>query len=687
MKKIKLIACSLILIMFFINIMPIVSFANNLDNEINMVKDSLDSFSNSNTTINENNDSEKNVEEDNLLIDNKGNKNVINHEAQNNEEKTNEELSKNVEEDKVIETKNINDAVEENINVLQENVNIVNSVNVNSEIKEDLQKSEETIEKNTKELTEKKENNIKYVEESIEEKTEENIGENTDENIGENIQENENENEENGEEENVIIPKLEYTTHVQNIGWTNKVGENEISGTTGRSKNVEAITINFKEKINSEANIKYKTHVQDIGWQTWKQNGEIAGTTGKSKRIEAIQIKLENIEGYSIEYRVHISGIGWQKWKNNGQMAGTVGQSRGIEAIQIRIIPSGQEIYEPEISYATHVQDIGWQNEKSEGLLSGTSGQAKRLEAIKINMQNMSQGAKIKYQVHIQDYGWQGWKQNGEIAGTSGQSKRLEAIRIILEGLEGYTVEYQVHIQDYGWSAWMIDGEMAGTAGKAKRLEAIRIRIVPKYYKTQKGIDVSEFNGQINWNEVKKSGIDFAMVRCAYRGYGTGRIVEDSLCRSNITGAIESGVKVGLYFFSQAISVDEGIEEANFALNIARNYNITYPIVIDSEWSSAPNNSGRADGLNKTDRTNIIEAFCNQILNNGYTPMIYASRNWFYDNLQYDKLAKFKIWLAHYTGSSEKKSDFKYDYDMWQYTSSGLVSGINGSVDMDIEYK
>ena len=679
MKKIRLIACSLILIMFFINIMLIISFANNLDNEINMVKYSLDSFSNSNTTINENNDSEKNVEEDNLLINNKENKKIINYETQSNQEKINEELSKNVEEDKIIETKNINDDVKENINVLQENVNIVNSVNVNSKIKEDLQKSEETIEKNTKKLTVKKEDNNTYVEENIEKKTEENIGDN--------IQEDENENEENGEEENVIIPKVEYTTHVQDIGWTNKVGENEISGTTGMSKNVEAITISFQEKINSEANIKYKTHVQDIGWQSWKQNGEMAGTTGISKRIEAIQIKLENIEGYSIEYRVHISGIGWQKWKNNGQMAGTVGESRAIEAIQIRIIPSGQEIYEPEISYVAHVQDIGWQNEKSEGLLSGTEGQAKRLEAIKINIPNILQGAKIKYQVHIQDYGWQGWKQNGEMAGTTGLSKRVEAIKIVLEGLDDFTVEYQVHIQDYGWSEWMIDGEMAGTTGQSKRLEAIRIKIVPKYYKTRKGIDVSEFNGQINWNEVKNSGIDFAIIRCAYRGYGTGRIVEDSLCRSNITGALENGVKVGLYFFSQAISVNEGVEEANFALNIAKNYNISYPIVIDSELSGAYNNSGRADNLNKEERTNIIEAFCNQISNNGYTPMIYASRNWFYENLEYDRLSKFKIWLAHYTGSSEKKSDFKYDYNMWQYTSSGLVSGINGSVDMDIEYK
>ncbi len=177
------------------------------------------------------------------------------------------------------------------------------------------------------------------------------------------------------------------------------------------------------------------------------------------------------------------------------------------------------------------------------------------------------------------------------------------------------------------------------------------------------------------------------MIRCGYRGYRTGRIVEDAKFRKNITGALSNGIKVGLYFFSQAVSIAEGIEEANYVTNIARQYNITYPIAIDSEISGADNRDGRADGLDQALRTNVAVAFCNQVKNNGYIPMVYASRNWLYNNLEVNRLAPYETWLAHYTGSSNQKSDYKYSYTMWQYTSSGLVSGISTSVDLNEGYK
>ena len=486
--------------------------------------------------------------------------------------------------------------------------------------------------------------------------------------------------------EETIEPRVEYQAHVQNIGWQNFVGENGIAGTTGRSLGMEALRINANG-LGEQVNIKYQAHVQDIGWQNWVSNGAVTGTTGQTKRMEAIKIVLENTNDYSIEYRAHISGYGWQKWRKNGEIAGTTGQARKIEAIQIRIIYKGTETIEPELSYKSHVQNIGWQNYITEGFISGTEGQAKRVEAMQINLTGISSNARVLYRTHVQDIGWQNWTSNNGIAGTTGLGKRIEAIQIKLEGLDQYTVEYKVHIQDYGWSGWMIDGETAGTTGKAKRIEAIQIRMVPKYYRQYYGIDVSSHNGEINWQAVKNSGVQFAMIRCGYRGYRSGAIVQDTKFEYNINNALAVGIKVGIYFFSQAITTEEAIEEANFSVNMARRYNITYPIAIDSESSGAENNDGRADGINPYVRTNVLATFCNQVRNSGYVPMIYASRDWFYNRLQVDRLSNYETWLAHYTGSPNIKSNYKYNYTMWQYTSSGSLSGISGRVDLNVGYK
>lgn len=483
-------------------------------------------------------------------------------------------------------------------------------------------------------------------------------------------------------------PHVEYKSHVQNIGWQSNVSENMISGTEGKSYRVEAFKVKLINNDKENLDIEYQAHIQNIGWQGWKKSGEISGTEGKSLRIEAIRMKVKGNDEYSIEYRVHVQNKGWLKWRNDGEVAGTTGESLRIEAIQIRIVKKEKRQIDPEINYRSHVQNIGWQSKKGEGYISGTEGKGLRDEAISIDFRQNNSNWKVLYRAHVENIGWQGWKSNGQVAGTEGKGLRIEAIQIKLENLENYTVEYQVHIQDYGWSSWMIDGETAGTTGKAKRIEAIRIRIVPKYYRSYKGIDVSEFNGQINWKQVKDSGVQFAMIRCAYRGYRTGKIVKDNQFEYNIQNASAAGIKVGIYFFSQAVSISEAVEEANYAVNLARKYNcITYPIAIDTEASGAEKNDGRADGINAALRTNIMAAFCNQVQSSGYTPMIYASRNWFYNNLEVNRLLSYKTWLAHYTGNINRKSDYIYGYSMWQYTSSGSVPGIAGRVDMNMGYE
>ena len=196
---------------------------------------------------------------------------------------------------------------------------------------------------------------------------------------------------------------------------------------------------------------------------------------------------------------------------------------------------------------------------------------------------------------------------------------------------------------------------------------------------------MSEWNGDIDWNAVKNSGIHFAMIRCGYRGYGTGKIVRDAKFDRNIQGALNAGIKVGLYFFTQATNEWEAVEEANYVLSLARNYNITYPLAIDTEISNK-NANGRADYLDVTTRTNVMIGFCNTIRSAGYTPMVYASRNWFYERLDAPRLFQFDTWLAHYTGSEHIQSNYIYNYKIWQYSDFGTVNGINGLVDLNISY-
>ncbi len=203
------------------------------------------------------------------------------------------------------------------------------------------------------------------------------------------------------------------------------------------------------------------------------------------------------------------------------------------------------------------------------------------------------------------------------------------------------------------------------------------------------GIDVSEFNGLINWEYVKRSGIDYAMIRVGYRGYRTGAFAEDRYFRQNVIGAKKVGLKIGIYIYTQAVNEQEAIEEANWTINklkeIGYENQIDYPIAIDTE-NSGGNPPGRADGLDIDTRTRVCAAFCNTIQANGYRPMIYASRNWFYNKLNVNQLNQYNIWLAHYTNSPNSKSDYKYHYEMWQYTDFGQVMGIPTNVDMNICY-
>ncbi|MDL2215824.1 hypothetical protein LJB77_02040 [Ruminococcaceae bacterium OttesenSCG-928-N02] len=194
------------------------------------------------------------------------------------------------------------------------------------------------------------------------------------------------------------------------------------------------------------------------------------------------------------------------------------------------------------------------------------------------------------------------------------------------------------------------------------------------------GIDVSKYQLTIDWQAVRASGITFVFIRCGYRGYGSGALVEDPYFRRNIQGATAAGLKVGVYFFSQAITTAEAVEEASMCLSLVRGYNLAYPIAFDTEHSGG--NPGRADSLSVGQRTQIAIAFCETVRAGGYTPCVYSGKYWLMYNLDASQLSSYKIWLAHYTA----QTDYKGRYDIWQYTSTGKVNGISGAVDMNISY-
>lgn len=193
-----------------------------------------------------------------------------------------------------------------------------------------------------------------------------------------------------------------------------------------------------------------------------------------------------------------------------------------------------------------------------------------------------------------------------------------------------------------------------------------------------RGIDVSKYQGNIDWGAVAASGINFAIIRVGYRGSVSGALVQDPNFKKNISGATKAGIKVGLYFFTQAVNEAEAVEEASMAMSLASGYKVTYPIFIDTESAS----SGRANGLSKSARTAVVKAFCQTVRNGGYKAGVYASKSWYANQLNASALNGYCIWVAQYNSSCT----YSGKYDMWQYSSKGSVSGIKGNVDMNISY-
>ncbi len=193
------------------------------------------------------------------------------------------------------------------------------------------------------------------------------------------------------------------------------------------------------------------------------------------------------------------------------------------------------------------------------------------------------------------------------------------------------------------------------------------------------GIDVSSYQGEIDWQAVADSGISFAVIRAGYRGYTEGVLMEDTYFHQNMQGALDAGLDVGVYIFSQAITEAEAIEEADMVLAMVEDYRLTLPIVFD--WENVSSSSARTNGISVQQLTDCAIAFCERVESRGYDSTVYFNQLLGYQYYDLAQLTDYGWWLADYNAVPA----FYYGgYQMWQYTSGGKVPGIKGSVDLDI---
>ncbi|MBD5497847.1 MAG: hypothetical protein HDR11_08800 [Lachnospiraceae bacterium] len=199
---------------------------------------------------------------------------------------------------------------------------------------------------------------------------------------------------------------------------------------------------------------------------------------------------------------------------------------------------------------------------------------------------------------------------------------------------------------------------------------------------SHKGIDVSRYQGNIDWNKVAAQGVEYVIIRVGIRGWGQeGTLVLDEKFEDNIKGASAAGLKVGVYFFSQAITDEEALEEADLVLEAIAGYDVSYPIVYDVEKTSEA--SGRMNQLSVEDRTRMAHIFIDRIKEAGYTPMIYANMEMWSVLINMAEFEDVDKWFAYY----DTDLYFPYEYAIWQYSDTGRIDGIGGDVDLNISFK
>jgi len=295
---------------------------------------------------------------------------------------------------------------------------------------------------------------------------------------------------------------LSIRSQVSNVGWEPTVTDGMSTGVSGTDKDIEALGIKM---VNPPASgsILYSAHVAGQGWQGYVKDDEVAGTIGQSRPMQAVRITLSGdlYSQYDVWYRGFVEGMGWLDWTNNNSPAGSVGASKSLQALEVRLLPKGSAslgnhtggLYNPlglptpsshTLAYNAHVSNIGWMSTVQDGQMAGTTGQAKALEAFRFDTTSLISGPlTIKCDYVSKGLGW--ITSSSTTCGTTGQGRPLRAIRLSLpdEYKANYTLNYKVHLSWKGWQNWQPGGSIAGYPDDSATnypIEAIMVSITEK---------------------------------------------------------------------------------------------------------------------------------------------------------------------------------------------------------------
>lgn len=230
------------------------------------------------------------------------------------------------------------------------------------------------------------------------------------------------------------------------------------------------------------------------------------------------------------------------------------------------------------------------------------------------------------------------------------------------------TVDYPYPTNNYDWNALQRNEQF--------------LFYEDENYTSRIGIDVSSHQKDIDWAQVKQAGISFAFIRAGYRGYSTGSLNKDEKFDQNMEGAISNGIDVGIYVFSQAVTIEEAAQEADLAIEAAKNYNLQLPIVFDLEEGVAEVTQ-RVSSIDRQEKTQMAVTFMNRVREAGYQPMIYGSTGLMESLFDLQYLQDYPFWVAEYDSSIPH---YVYEFDYWQYTSTATLPGISTNVDMNIQF-
>ena len=531
---------------------------------------------------------------------------------------------------------------------------------------------------------------------------------------------------------------ISYQAHNAYVGWSSAKYDSATAGVGG--KNLEAFKISLK-KTEYAGKISYASYVNNVGWQNYVSGGSVSGTTGKSQNIEALRIKLEGeiTNYYDLYYRVYISGTGWLDWAVNDEITGNVGYDKSVQAIQIKLvekessnISNSRNIYSEndlKINYNSYVQSNGWQGNKANGDTSGTTGKSKKIEALKVKLNKKMIAGSVSYSAHLSNVGWKSYVSDGTQVGSAGN--KMEAIKIKLTGeiANHYDIYYRVHVATIGWLNWTSNDKPAGTIGAGLAIEAIQIKLVEKgqpaptstdiasdksymeakwttdasgnkYYYNLNGnlvtsggytingityyfgptgiylgtrnlkvIDISAHNGVVDWGSVAASGVYGVILRIS-----AGCEYEDAKLARNIAEVKKYRIPYGIYIYSYAENYNEGVLYGDFTNRMISKYgmNPTLGIYLDLE------SNGITSYMGTSHYTNVVNGYLSRVPSAKlYTYKYYA------DTALNTPFLRSKItWIAHYSS----KCGYTGKYNMWQYTSTGSIPGVSGNVDISILY-